>query len=115
TISGMYVWADRYDRELKDLFSVQDEVAHAVAATFAGRVEITALRQQRRKPTENLTAYDCYLRGIEHHQRFTDEDMQRAREFFERAIALDPDFSLPYGWLAVVSIEDWFRTGTKAS
>jgi adenylate cyclase len=94
TVSGAHVWADRYDRDMKDLYAVQDELAHTIAATLTGCVESAETRQARRKPTNNLTAYDCYLRGVEHHRRLTVEDMARSREMFERAIELDPEFAL---------------------
>ena len=113
TIDGTHVWADRYDRELKELFSVQDEVTHTVAATLIGRIEADARGQLKRKPTDNLTAYDCYLRGVEHHQKFTDADMEKARGFLERAIALDPEFSMPYPWLALVHLHSWYETKQK--
>jgi adenylate cyclase len=111
----MHVWADRYDRELKELLSVQDEVVHTVAATLAGRVEIAALGRLRRKNTKDLNAYDCYLKGVEHWERFTDEDIERARELFEQALALDSDFSPPYSILALIYNEEWYTTGSRSS
>ena len=114
TIDGTHVWADRYDRELKDLFSVQDEVTHTVAATLIGRIEADTRGLLRRKPTDNLNAYDYYLRGAEHHQKFTNEDMKLARSYLENAIALDPEFSMPYPWLALVHLNSWYETRLKA-
>lgn len=113
TNSGVHLWADRYDRELKDLFAVQDEVAHTVASTLADRVSSAAMGHARRKSTDSLTAYDCYLRGLDHYQHFTDEDMARARELLERAIALDPGFSHAYAYLAFIHIEEWYETGSS--
>lgn len=114
TTTSAHVWADRYDRELKDLFSIQDELVQTIVATVAGRLEVDSMKQLRQKPTENLTAYDCYLRGIEYHQRFTDEDAERAREMLERAVRLDPDFSLPLPWLALMHASYWHRTGSAS-
>jgi adenylate cyclase len=114
TSDGTHVWADRYDRELKDLFSVQDEVTHTVAATLIGRIEADARGQLKRKPTDDLDAYDNYLKGVEHHQKFTNEDMKKARSYLENAIALDPEFSMPYPWLALVHLNSWHETKQKA-
>ena len=114
TLDGTHVWADRYDRELKDLFSVQDEVTHTVAATLIGRIEADTRGQLKRKPTDDLDAYDNYLRGVEHHQKFTNEDMKKARSYLENAIALDPEFSMPYPWLALVHLNSWHKTKQKA-
>jgi len=114
TIDGTHVWADRYDKELKDLFSVQDEVTHTVAATLIGRIEADTRGLIKRKPTDDLNAYDYYLRGVEHHQKFTSEDMKLARSYLENAIALDPEFSMPYPWLALVHLNSWYETRQKA-
>jgi adenylate cyclase len=113
TSDGAHVWADRYDRELKDLFSVQDEVTHTVAATLIGRIEADTRGQLKRKPTDDLDAYDNYLKGVEYHQKFTNEDMKKARSYLENAIALDPEFSMPYPWLALVHLNSWHETKQK--
>ena len=98
--SGKHVWAHRFDRELKDVFLVQDEVTAIVVSTLAGRVEATRLATARRMPPERLDAYDYVLRGKDHHHRHTAEDCQTAIEMFERAIERDPDFAPAHAWLA---------------
>ena len=113
SISGMHVWADRYDRELDDLFIVQDEVANTIASTLAGQVETAAMGHVKRKPTHSLSAYDLYLRAKEHHQKSTDDDLRQAKELLKRAIDLDPNFSLPYSGLAFIHFEDWWDTGAS--
>ena len=98
--SATHVWGRRYDREMSDVFAVQDDVVGMVVATLVSRVEAAAVARMRRAPTESLAAYDCFLRGREYHHRWTREDNARALEMLERAIALDPVFALAHAWLA---------------
>jgi non-specific serine/threonine protein kinase len=95
--TGHAAWAERYDREMKDVFEVQDEIARSI--TQALRVTLTP--QEKRalgeKPTENLQAYDYYLRGRNYARR---ENIDFAVEMFERAIELDPNFALAYAGIA---------------
>jgi adenylate cyclase len=104
-MTGNHVWAERYDRPLEDIFAVQDEVTHKIAGTLAtptGGVLTGAEREgARRKPPENLQAYDNYLLGIEHKHRFTAEDNQKAHELLTKAIELDPGFARAYVGLAM--------------
>ncbi|MCH7636876.1 MAG: adenylate/guanylate cyclase domain-containing protein, partial [Proteobacteria bacterium] len=67
--SGNHIWAERYDRELVDIFEVQDEVAHTVAATVSGRLDDAGAERARRRPTEDLAAYDLFLRAYQHVHR----------------------------------------------
>jgi tetratricopeptide (TPR) repeat protein len=97
--TGGHMWAERYDRELHDLFALQDEVTQEI--TRALRVEVQAAEREhvRRIPTANLTAYDAWLRGVEYWWRFTNDDNDQARQLFERAIELDPQYADAYAWL----------------
>jgi TolB-like protein/Flp pilus assembly protein TadD len=98
--SGRHVWAERYDRELVDLFAVQDDVTLNIVGTLAVELEDEALSRAQRKRPENLLAYDHWLRG----KRFiwtTGQLNLDARRHFERAVAVDPDFSRAYSGLAV--------------
>ena len=94
------VWAHQYDRSISDLFAIHDEITGMLVATLVGRVEAASLEQMRRTPPESLAAYDCFLRGKEHHHRFTLEDNTRAIAMFERAVAIDPAYALAYAWLS---------------
>ena len=98
--SGKHVWAQKFDRELEDVFLVQDEISATVVSTLAGRVEASRLAHARRLPPERLDAYDYVLRGKDHHHRYTAEDRQKAIEMFERAIERDPNFAPAHAWLA---------------
>ena len=81
TVDGTHVWADRYDRELKNLFSVQDEVTHTVAATLIGRIEADARGQLKRKPTDNLTAMTAILGVSSTIRSLPMQDMEKARSY----------------------------------
>lgn len=95
-----HVWAERYDRELKDIFAIQDEVTAAIAATLPGRVEAAAHDRVKRKPTDNLAAYECVLAGKRLHHRSTKADNAEALRMLDRAIALDPGYAHAHAWRA---------------
>jgi len=99
-IAGLQLWGHRFDRDLEDVFAVQDEIASTVVATLAGKVEAARLTHARGAPTRLLDAYDLYLRGKDHHHRYTAEDCQACIDLFNQAIDRDPDFAVAYAWLA---------------
>jgi TolB-like protein len=74
--TGAHVWAERYDRDLEDLFAVQDDVTEQIVWALAGKVGIAELDRSKQRKTENLSSYDWMLRGIEAHHRFTRKDCQ---------------------------------------
>jgi adenylate cyclase len=104
--TGGHLWADRYDRELTDIFAIQDEVTAEIVGAMA--LTLTSDEQQRlvRKGTGNLEAYDCLLRAREQWWRLTREGTKNAEAMLERAIALDPGFSTPYAWLSYVRVQE---------
>jgi adenylate cyclase len=100
TATGNHVWAERYDRDLADIFEVQDELAHAVASRVADKVRSRVAERARRRPTENMTAYDHYLRGISAHKNYV---LNPALvEHLEKAVAIDPDFAAAHAGLAMM-------------
>lgn len=98
--AGSTLWAHRFDREIEDVFVVQDELSSTIVATLAGRVEAARLAKARRAPPERLDAYDFVLRGKEHHHRYTREDCRAAIEMFEQAVTRDPEYATAHAWLA---------------
>jgi TolB-like protein/Tfp pilus assembly protein PilF len=94
------LWGHRFDRDLEDLFAVQDEITSTVVSTLVGKVEAARLTHARGAPTRQLDAYDLYLRGKDHHHRYTAEDCQACIDLFNRAIERDPDFAVAHAWLA---------------
>jgi len=97
---GLNLWAQRYDRDLEDVFQVRDEITATVVSTLAGRVEATQLARARTAPIERLEAYDFLLRGKDHHHRFTAEDCATCIDMFDRAIEKDPTYAVAHAWLA---------------
>jgi len=94
------LWSERYDRPLKDIFALQDEIRQKIV--LALRVKLTTEEHARfqRYPTTNLEAYDAFLRGYEDFFHFTTDAHARARPLFERAVALDPQYAAAYAMLA---------------
>ena len=97
------LWAQSFDRDLTatDVFEIQSEIARQIAETLHARLSPQAHVRLARAPTDNLAAYDLYLRGREHNQRLTRPDLERATGLFRQAIRLDPDFALPWAGLAL--------------
>ena len=100
--SDSLLWSERYDREMADVFAVQDEIARKIAEAL--RVTLSPQEQEAlaAKPTENLQAYDLYLRGRSYARRLTRQDLEFALQMFENAVAQDPGFALAYAAIANV-------------
>jgi adenylate cyclase len=98
--TGKHVWAERYDRELADIFSLQDEITEAVTIAIAPAVAGAEQQRALRKPPESLDAWAAYQRGLWHFSKFTADDNAIAEEFFRQAVDLDPNFARGYGGLA---------------
>jgi adenylate cyclase len=100
--NGNHLWAQHYDREMRDVFDVQDEVTRAIAMTIEGRMAVTGAEQSRRKPTSDLAAYDFFLQGRECIERRRNPDT--AVPLFRRAIELDPGFAQAHAYLARIFV-----------
>ena len=99
--TGNHLWAERYDREMEDIFAVQDELVRAISGVIPGQLDRYAVENLRRKPPDNLTAYDCELRGrwaLTH----WNEGLSVALEWFEKSIKADPDYALAQAGIALV-------------
>jgi tetratricopeptide (TPR) repeat protein len=90
------MWSERYDREMKDVFEVQDEIARKIAEALRVTLSPQELEALAIKPTENLQAYDLYLRGKRYARRQTRQDLEFALQMFENAVAMDSSFALAY-------------------
>lgn len=102
--TGQHVWAKTYDRDLTDVFAVQDEISESIAASLVGDLQhVEHARALRRKP-ENLEAWELYQRALPLIHRFAHEDCLQARALLELAVALDPQFSTALARLAEVGI-----------
>ena len=105
--TDQHVWAERYDRELEDIFAIQDEITHAIVATLPGRVEAARHDRAKRKPTESMAAYECVLAAKVRHHRSTREDNAEAQRLLNRALALDPNYAHAHAWKACVLGQTW--------
>ena len=102
--TDVHLWAERYDRQLDDVFTVQDEVAETIASTLFGRIEHAILQSVLQKPTESMIAYDYFLRGVAEFRSYAADSNQRAATLLEQAVALDPQFALAQAYLAFVRV-----------
>ena len=99
-VSDTHMWAERYDRDLDDIFTVQDEVTQAIVTAIEPQLASTERERARRSPPDNLGAWESYQRGMWHLYRHTAEDSAKGQEAFRRAIELEPEFAAPHAALA---------------
>jgi TolB-like protein/Tfp pilus assembly protein PilF len=98
--SAAHLWADRYDGQMEDVFDLQDKVTASVVGAIAPKMEVAEIDRSRRKPTENLDAYDHYLRGMANVHLWTEAANRDALAHFYKAIELDPKYGAAYGLAA---------------
>jgi len=97
---GYELWAGRFDRNLADVFAIQDEIARQIAQALAVVLSEHERRGQRSRPTQDMRAYECYLRGRQLFHEFRRKTIVAARAMFEQAIALDPAYALAHAGVA---------------
>jgi serine/threonine protein kinase/Flp pilus assembly protein TadD len=100
TQTGHSMWAERYDRELKDVFEVQDEIARSISQALRITLSPQEEKAIARKPTESAQAYDYYLRGRQYFHQFRRKGFDFARQMFARAIVIDPAYARAYAGVA---------------
>jgi TolB-like protein/tetratricopeptide (TPR) repeat protein len=103
-VSGLSLWADSYERQSQDVFAVQDDIARSIASALQVRLAATAAPPRETRGTEDLTAYDLYLRGRYHWHRRGAENLRQAINYFERAIQRDSRFARAYAGLAIAAV-----------
>jgi len=108
--TGSHLWAEHYDRELQDIFAVQDEVTRTIVVTLEGRIAIGGAERAQRKPTERMDAYDCVLQAREHMNR---ANHPAAEPLLIRAIAADPGYCEAHARLAVVLVVKFRLDGER--
>jgi len=106
--SGYHLWTERYERELDDIFALQDEIVRAIVAALPGRLEDAGREIARRKPTSSITAYDLVLLGNERWRQLTVKGMAEAREYFRSAVVLDPQYARAHVNIAWTIVCDVF-------
>jgi len=99
-LTGNHVWADRYDRELADVFALQDEITETIVGRIDTEVRASEMDRARRKPPANLDAWELYQRGLWYLNRTTKKDSEEARNFFLKAIERDPNFAAAHAGIA---------------
>jgi serine/threonine-protein kinase len=97
---GFQLWSARFERDVKDIFAVQDEISEAIVNTLKSKLVDAARVTALRRYTENLEAYNLYLQGRYYWAKRTEEDLNKGIEFFNQAIDIDPDYALAYSGLA---------------
>jgi adenylate cyclase len=107
TTTGGHLWAQRYDRPLQDLFALQDEIVQKIVTTLKLQLTLQEQGYVVRKDTDNLEAYDAFLRGQGYLYRYTKEANIQGRQMFEKAIALDPQYAEAYAWLGIIYHAEW--------
>ncbi len=98
--SGNHVWAERYDRDLADILQLQDEIALTIAAAIEPELSLAEQQRARRKPLDNLDAWDLYQRGLWHYWQYSRESSAEAQRLFGEAISLDSHFAAARAFLA---------------
>jgi len=100
TDQGAVVWSDKIHRSFEEILALLDETVAKIAATVSGRMEEAAMVAARRKPPESMTAFDCLLRGLDHHRLggVTDDNARQSVGWLTKAIDADPNYAAAYAW-----------------
>ncbi len=105
--TGGHLWAERYDRDLKDIFAIQDEVTKNIVSALWVKLTKSEEDQLTRRYTNSLEAYEYALRGLDYYFRSTKDAHTLALKMFEKAIELDPEYALAYSWLGLTHLHSW--------
>jgi len=112
-VTGIHRWAERYERQLEDVFAVQDEVARTIVAILTAHVNKAEIVRSLNKPPETWQAYDYYLRAVDAHtsymSSFKAAELYEARRLLEQTVAIDPNYARAYARLAWTLVQAWNR------
>jgi adenylate cyclase len=112
-MTGGHLWAERYDRDVHDVFAVQDEVVEKIVSALAVRLTEDEEERLTEGETDNLEAYEYAKRGWWHKHQFTRLDLEQAKRMFEHAIELDPELAVAYTGLGFTYYEQWAQLWTQ--
>lgn len=104
TGTGARIWSDRYERPLRDVFALQDDLVRQIVAALSVELKAGEIAELSAAGTVDPEAYDLLLRGLEHYRRFNAQDNLAARAYFQKAIGIDPDFARAYADLALTHV-----------
>ena len=107
TAGGRILWAERYDAPMETLFEIQDDIVARVVSAISTQIDRSLLAAARKKPFTRMAAYDFWLRGMARLRQGTPAADREAREFFNRALAVDPHYSRAYAGLSLSHFNDW--------
>ncbi len=115
--NGFHVWSQTYDRELQDIFAIQDEIARAIASSLQVKLAPSTAAGPAKPDTTNLDAYDLYLKGLSLWQARGQANLDQAQRHFEQALTLDPKFAKAWAGVALVETlrPSWFGTPSAAA
>jgi TolB-like protein/Flp pilus assembly protein TadD len=105
--TGYHIWSEQYDGPLTDIFTLQDEIVQKIVTTLKLQLTLEEQGYIIRKHTDNLEAYDAYLRGLQYVYGFTPETLAHARRMYEQALALDPQYAAAYASLGWTYCLEW--------
>jgi adenylate cyclase len=105
TATDQHLWAETYDRQLTDIFAIQSDVAFRIATALRAELSVDEQERIRHAPTTSIVAYEIYLQGRQHFVQFTPTSTQRAIEYYQRALAVDPSFALAHANMAIAYTE----------
>ncbi len=114
-VDGRHLWAQRYDRPLREIFALQEEIVQTVVATLVARVHSSEQQRILGSKPDSLEAYDAYLRGRAAFAHWTHESNIEAQVYFRQAITLDPGYALAYGYLSYTLVQSWLGGWEQSS
>jgi tetratricopeptide (TPR) repeat protein len=107
--SGNHLWADRFDGHLDDVFDLQDQITEQIVVAVEPEIRARERERARRKPPQNLGAWELVQRGLSHLYRVNETDRTEAIRLFQEAITLDPEFAVPHAYLAIAHCSSVFQ------
>jgi len=107
-LTGRHLWAERYDRQIGDIFALQDDITNQVVTALEVKLTEGEAARISRRQTDNTDAYELFRRGLELYRQGTRTDNEQARRIFEKAVALDPGFADAWCFLGYTHQDDWY-------
>jgi eukaryotic-like serine/threonine-protein kinase len=111
TATDKNIWADTFDRDLKEIFTIQSDIAQQIAAALKAKLTPAEKERIEKKPTKDIRAYEFYVKGREYYLRYKKEDNEQAIELYNKAIELDPDYALAHAGLGDAYFQRALRFG----